>query len=85
MIQIVVKAIDRTIGKVYVTPSSEAADSIFQRGFPDYARYSIRLMNKFQVSLGVKYRKAIIADIWCTVIVFVALGVCTRDSLRTGY
>ena len=82
MIHIVVKAIDRGIGKVYVTPSSGTAYSVLQRGFPDCVRCSIRLMSKSQVGLGAKSPKAIIVDIRCIVIVFVALGVSTRDSLR---
>jgi hypothetical protein len=73
-ISAVVKAIDRTIGKVRVTSSGRAADSTPQRGSLDCARYSIRLMSRSQVSLDV-LRKAVVIDVWCVVIVFVALGV----------
>jgi len=76
----VVKAIDRTIGKVHVTLPGGAADSTSQRGSPDCVRCSIRLMSKSQVSLNV-YREAVVIDAGRVVIVFVALGVSAYPVL----
>ena len=53
MMRVVVKAIDRTIGKVHITPPGGAADSIPQRGSLDCVRCSIRLMSRSRVSLDV--------------------------------
>lgn len=76
----VVKTIDRTIGKVHVTPPGGATDSIPQRGSLDCVRCSIRLMSRSQVSLSV-LRKGVIIDVGHAVIVFVALGVSAHPLL----
>lgn len=74
-IRAVVKAIDRTIGKVHVTPPGGVADNTpSQRGSLDCARCSTRLMSRSRVSLNV-FRRAVVIDVGRAVIVFVALGV----------
>jgi len=80
MVCSVVKAIDRTIGKVHVTPPGGAANSTPQRGSLDCVRCSTRLMSRSQVSLGVLWNGVII-DVGHVVIVFVALGVSSHPLL----
>ena len=79
MIHAVVKSIDRTIGRTNVALSGAIADDALQRGFLDYARCSIRLTIRSQVSLNEPRRVAI--DTWCAVIVFIALGVSGHTFL----
>ena len=80
MIRVVVKAIDRTIGKVHVTPPGRVADCTSQRGSLDCVRCLIRLMSKSQVGLNI-HRYAVVIDAGRAVIVFVALGVSAHPVL----
>ena len=79
MLCTVVKSIDRAIGRVNVPPSSAVVDSTLQKKFLGYARCSIRLTMRSQVSLNGPRR--VLIDGRSIVIVFVALGVSIHSSL----
>lgn len=74
MIYVVVKTIDRTIGKVSITPSSRMTENAPQRGSLDYARCSIKLTSRSQVGSDASLEVAMV-DVRRVVIVFIALGV----------